>query len=112
MKKTTHPKWYPLAKVTCACGSVFTTGSTIEEIEVEVCSNCHPFFTGQMKFVDAAGRVDAFKEKQAKARTKVLTKAEKRKIKRANRIQKELEKPESLAELRKSVKKVGKKKNK
>ena len=65
MKSGIHPTYYPNAQVTCACGNKFTTGSTLEKIEVEVCSKCHPFFTGQHKFVDIKGRIDKFKEKQA-----------------------------------------------
>lgn len=104
MKAKIHPKWYEDTKVSCACGNTFTTGATVPKIEVEVCSACHPFYTGQMKYVDTAGRVDAFKEKQSKAKTKVLSKTEKRKIKREKKIQKELEKPDTLAQLRKQAK--------
>ncbi|MFZ5364920.1 MAG: 50S ribosomal protein L31 [Patescibacteria group bacterium] len=66
MKKDIHPQYYPNAKVTCACGNSFTTGSTQEEIKTELCSMCHPFFTGQQKIVDTARRVEKFKEKMAK----------------------------------------------
>jgi large subunit ribosomal protein L31 len=65
MKQAIHPKYFAECQVTCACGNKFTTGSTLEKIEVEVCSKCHPFFTGQLKFVDIKGRIDKFKEKQA-----------------------------------------------
>jgi len=65
MKPGIHPTYYDNCQVTCACGNKFTTGSTLEKIEVEVCSKCHPFFTGQQKFVDIKGRIDKFKEKQA-----------------------------------------------
>ena len=65
MKTAIHPKFYENCQVTCACGNKFTTGSTFEKIDVEVCSKCHPFFTGQLKFVDIKGRIDKFKEKQA-----------------------------------------------
>lgn len=61
MKKDMHPKYYQ-AKVVCACGNVFTVGSTLPEIKVEVCANCHSFFTGQEKLVDTAGRVERFKK--------------------------------------------------
>lgn len=61
MKEKIHPKYYPEAKVTCACGNVFTVGSTKEELRTEVCSKCHPFYTGQQqRIVDTEGRVDAF----------------------------------------------------
>ena len=99
MKASIHPKWFPEAKVTCACGNVFTTGATIPEIRVEVCYDCHPFYTGQMKFLDAAGRVDAFKAKMAKA-TKYVSKSEKRQAKKDKKLQEEASRPESLAELR------------
>ena len=104
MKAQIHPKWYPDATVVCACGNSFTTGATVPKIEVEVCSACHPFYTGQMKYVDTAGRVDSFKAKQAKAKKKILSKAEKRRIKREKKIKAELKKPESLAEVRKAAK--------
>jgi large subunit ribosomal protein L31 len=67
MKSTIHPTYYPAAKVTCACGNTFTTGSTVEELHVEICSACHPFFTGKQNLVDTAGRVDRFKKRTAKA---------------------------------------------
>ena len=104
MKAKIHPKWYGEAKVTCACGNTFTIGATVPEIQVEVCSECHPFYTGQMKFVDTAGRVDAFRSKQAKAKTKVFSKTEKRRLKKLKRIREEENKPKSLAELRKKKK--------
>ena len=100
MKTTIHPQWYPESKVTCACGNTFTTGATVSEIRVEVCSNCHPFYTGQMKFVDTAGRVDAFKAKMKGANVKRITKSEKRKAKKEKKLQEEALRPESLAELR------------
>ncbi|MDX1358999.1 MAG: 50S ribosomal protein L31 [Clostridia bacterium] len=62
MRKGIHPK-YGTAKVRCACGNTFETGSTKEEITVEICSNCHPFYTGKQKLVDSGGRVDRFKKK-------------------------------------------------
>ena len=61
MKKDTHPEYYTKAKVTCACGNSFTVGSTVKELKVEICSNCHPFYTGKQKLMDTAGRVDRFK---------------------------------------------------
>ncbi|NQT80246.1 MAG: 50S ribosomal protein L31 [Candidatus Aminicenantes bacterium] len=62
MKKDIHPE-YINCNVTCACGNVFTTRSTKKEIRVEICSHCHPFFTGKQKFIDSAGRVEKFKKK-------------------------------------------------
>lgn len=69
MKATIHPKYFDNCQVNCACGNKFVTGSTLEKIDVEVCSKCHPFFTGQQKFVDIKGRIDKFKEKQARGVT-------------------------------------------
>jgi len=105
MKASIHPKWYSDALVVCACGNSFTTGATVPKIEVSVCYNCHPFYTGQMKYVDTAGRVDAFIAKQAKAQKKVTSKSEKRRLKKERRIKEELEKPETLEELRREVSK-------
>lgn len=62
MKKDIHPK-YEKTKITCACGSVYELGSTRKEMRVEICSKCHPFFTGKQKFVDTGGRVERFKRK-------------------------------------------------
>lgn len=66
MKKDIHPKYYPKANVRCACGNVFTVGSTKESMEVEICSKCHPFYTGKEKIVDAAGRVEKFRKRLAR----------------------------------------------
>jgi large subunit ribosomal protein L31 len=61
MKDGIHPKWYPEARVVClACGNTFTTGSTRPQLNVDVCSNCHPFYTGEQRIVDTEGRVDRF----------------------------------------------------
>ncbi len=60
MRAKIHPKYYPEAKVICACGNSWTTGATVPEIKVDVCSACHPFFTGQQRIVDTAGQVDRF----------------------------------------------------
>jgi len=67
VKTKGHPKWHTDAKVTCACGATFTTGSTLPQIAVEVCSSCHPLYTGQQKFLDTAGRVDKFNQRVAMA---------------------------------------------
>ena len=63
MKEKIHPKYYPDAKVTCSCGNTFTTGSTRQTLRVELCNKCHPFFTGEQKIVDTAGRVERFKRR-------------------------------------------------
>lgn len=60
MKKGIHPKYYPNAKVICSCGNTWTTGSTQEMLRTDVCSQCHPFFTGEQRIVDTAGQVDRF----------------------------------------------------
>ena len=73
MKKDIHPIYYPEAKVICACGHTFTTGSTQKEIRTEICSTCHPFFTGKQKLMDTAGRVDRFKKIMAKKAVKAKT---------------------------------------
>lgn len=70
MKPNIHPE-YNQIKAKCACGSEFTTGSTLKEIRVEICSACHPFFTGKQKFIDTAGRVARFEKKYAKHFEKV-----------------------------------------
>jgi len=62
MKDSIHPQ-YVDAQVTCGCGHTFTTRSTQETLKVEICSNCHPFYTGTMKFVDSAGRIEKFQKK-------------------------------------------------
>lgn len=67
MKNDLHPTYFQDAKVTCACGASFHAGSTEKEIHVEICSNCHPFYTGKEKLLDTAGRVDKFKERMEAA---------------------------------------------
>lgn len=67
MKKDIHPKYYPEAKIICACGNVITTGSVKPEMKVEVCSACHPFYTGKKRLVDSTGRVDRFKKRMEKS---------------------------------------------
>ena len=68
MKAEIHPKYFPNAKATCACGKSFTVDSTKEKIEVEICSACHPFYTGNDKIVDTAGRLERFKARVAKGK--------------------------------------------
>jgi len=63
MKEKIHPKYFPDAKVTCSCGNAFTTGSTRQTLRVELCNKCHPFFTGEQKIIDTAGRVERFNKK-------------------------------------------------
>ncbi|MEK7567201.1 MAG: 50S ribosomal protein L31 [Patescibacteria group bacterium] len=80
MKKDVHPTYYPQAAIKCACGKTYKVGSTKEKIEVEICANCHPFFTGKEKLIDIAGRVEKFRAKREKAAsTKTAEKKKKRK---------------------------------
>ena len=65
MKADIHPTYYTNAIATCACGANYTVGSTLEKIEVEICSTCHPFYTGLEKVLDTTGRVDKFKKRMA-----------------------------------------------
>ena len=68
MKKDIHPQYFENATVHCACGNSFSTGSTKEYIEVEICSKCHPFYTGKEKLMDTMGRVEKFRKRAAKAK--------------------------------------------
>ena len=66
MQSDIHPEYFE-TKVTCGCGNSFVTGSTRKELKVDICDQCHPFYTGKLKFVDTAGRIEKFKSKFAKA---------------------------------------------
>jgi len=101
MKQGIHPKYYTDAKVTCTCGNTFTTGSTLPEIRVEICSNCHPFFTGEVKLLDLAGRVDKFTAKASQAKAAPKKKAAKP---TANDSQEPMSLKEMLQSAKKSVK--------
>jgi len=91
MKKNIHPKYFDKAKVECSCGARFEIGSTLENIKVEICSNCHPAYTGNKKLVDSAGRVDRFKARLAKSKKLQLDLDNKRKKLKAKK------EPEDLA---------------
>jgi large subunit ribosomal protein L31 len=82
MKTDIHPQYYPKAKVACVCGAVFHLGATKPEFEVEICSACHPFYTGKEKIVDVAGRVEKFKARLEKAQGVKATRAANKRIKR------------------------------
>lgn len=69
MKQDIHPKYFEKAQVKCVCGNSFTVGSTKEKLEIDVCYNCHPFYTGKEKMLDTAGKVEKFKARRAKAST-------------------------------------------
>jgi large subunit ribosomal protein L31 len=66
MKEKIHPQYFPDAKVICSCGNTFTVGSTKKEIRVELCSKCHPYYTGEQRVVDTAGRVERFRRRYEK----------------------------------------------
>jgi large subunit ribosomal protein L31 len=83
MKKDIHPEYYPEATITCACGNTWTTGSTQKEIRVDICSNCHPFFTGEQRIVDTEGQVDRF-YKRLEARQKYVEEVEARQAERVS----------------------------
>ena len=99
MKAGIHPQYFTDTKVTCVCGNTFITGATVPLIKVEVCSKCHPFFTGEMKYVDILGRVEKFQKKQDSAKAHISAKVEKVKA------QEERKRPESLKEMFDLVKK-------
>ena len=77
MKATIHPQYFPTAKVKCACGNSWTTGSTQPELNVEICSQCHPFYSGKEKILDTRGRVDKFKKRLEKSQGKTSLKKKK-----------------------------------
>lgn len=89
MKKGIHPEYYPDAKVVCACGHTWTTGSTKKEIHTDMCSQCHPFFTGEQRIVDTAGQVERF-ERRMGQRREFESKAVARERKRAERRRREV----------------------
>ena len=67
MKAEIHPEYHSKAQITCSCGNVLEVGSTLAEVRVDICSNCHPFYTGKQKSVEKGGRVERFQERVAKA---------------------------------------------
>lgn len=97
MKANIHPPYFPKAQVACACGNRFTIGSTQEIIHVELCHKCHPFYTGQQRFVDTVGRIERFKEKQEKAKVRVAKKVQEEK-------EKEEQRPRTLKEMLTEIK--------
>lgn len=97
MKAKIHPQWFNDAKVSCACGNTFTVGATKAEIKVDICSKCHPFFTGEMKFVDTLGRVEKFQKKITDAKVTAVAVAEK-KAKKQQR-EEQLRSPKSLRDM-------------
>lgn len=111
MKKDIHPKYYPNAKVSCACGATFETGSTKPEIHVEICSACHPFFTGEMKYVDTLGRVEKFMVQRNKALGgKFVKKSVRRALLKKEEEKEEKKEPRTLKEMLQKAVKENKKK--
>ncbi len=88
MKKDIHPKYFPDGKIICACGKTYVTGSTMPEINVEVCAACHPFYTGKQKLVDTARRVEKFHERASKKAATVRPRRVKRAAKKAKAVEK------------------------
>jgi large subunit ribosomal protein L31 len=79
MKANTHPNYNPAAVVVCSCGNSFTVGSTQDTIHIELCNKCHPFYTGQQKFVDTASRIEKFQKKMQAVKPNSKKKKEERK---------------------------------
>lgn len=96
MKKAVHPQYFD-AQVVCSCGARFTVGSTRETIHVELCDSCHPFYTGQQRFVDTASRIDKFKRKQEVASAVIKKKKE-------DKVKKEEYQPQTLREMLQALK--------
>lgn len=94
MKANIHPTYYPQAQVVCVCGNRFTVGSTQEHISVELCYNCHPFYTGEQKFVDRRSTIKRFEDARAKAATYQATKQIKVEAKK-----KKMDAPKSLRDM-------------
>ncbi len=90
MKKDIHPEYFEDAVIKCACGSTYKVGSTLKEISVELCSNCHPFYTGKQKIIDTARRVEKFETRLGKKVEKIT----KKKVKRQKRDELKKEKRE------------------
>jgi large subunit ribosomal protein L31 len=94
MKANIHPKYFDKAQVICVCGNRFTTGSTQEIIHVELCNKCHPFYTGEQRFVDAGSRIQKFQKKQETGMSYKATKQ-----KKADDKKKKDDAPKSLREM-------------
>lgn len=94
MKANIHPQYYQDAQVTCDCGNRFTIGSTQEIIHVELCYKCHPFYTGEQRFVDSASRIQKFQKKQEVAKEHIAKKVQKKELEK-----KKDEGPKTLREM-------------
>lgn len=102
MKSNVHPQWFPESIATCVCGNVFKLGSTLEKIHVDICDKCHPFYTGEMKYIDSLGRVDKFKKKQSVAKN-IQVKLEEKKKKLKQREEERKYEPRTLKEMLQSI---------
>ena len=98
MKANIHPKYYDNAQVVCACGNRFTIGSTQEFIRIELCNKCHPFYTGEQKFVDRASRIQRFQKKQEIAKQYMA-----KKTKKVEEEKKVAEQPKTLREMLQAI---------
>lgn len=99
MKANIHPKFFDKAQVICICGNRFTIGSTVDTIHVELCSNCHPFYTGQQKFVDSDSLIKKFENKQQAAQT-----YQQKKVKKIEEKKKSQQGPKTLREMLMGIK--------
>ena len=99
MKRNIHPKYFKNAQVSCACGNRFTTGSTLEIIHVQLCNKCHPFYTGEQKFIDVASKIQRFQQKQEAAKKYVSKKVKKQEEEKKKEFQ-----PKTLREMLMAVK--------
>lgn len=93
MKAAIHPTYHANAKITCACGNVIQAGSTVPEVAIELCSNCHPFYTGKQNLVDTAGRVDRFARIQSLAKDDAASKKAKQEKRAATKAAKKAATP-------------------
>ncbi|MFH0891961.1 MAG: 50S ribosomal protein L31 [Candidatus Falkowbacteria bacterium] len=110
MKKDIHPKYYAKAKIICACGNIVVAGSTREETKTELCSACHPFYTGKQKLVDTARRVEKFKAKVTGVTKEAISKKAKRQARDEVRAKKEIKvKPEEKKVISKKKTRTAKK---
>lgn len=99
MKANIHPQYFENAKVVCACGNTFTTGSTIESIRVELCNECHPFYTGKQRYVDTASLIQKYEKKRETAKAYIN-----KKVKKEEKIREKEAQSKTLREMLMGVK--------
>lgn len=97
MKQGIHPTYYQKATITCACGAVLETGSTVETMHTEICALCHPLYTGKKKVIDTTGRVDRFKKMTEKSQAKQIARKKAPKVKAEAKEEKKTKKAEKVA---------------